>query len=149
LIHVTAKGVSMDTHCERLLQQIAFGYVLTPSGGMRIPLGALIGFGVGVWLFAKFGLVAQGAAFATAPSSEPASASSPAVTVAPATGRISRPFAVVVLAIVGGLARYELIRSLCLSEIKHAHTDDGVRQEMAWAQCDQRHGLFAAPARPC
>jgi hypothetical protein len=35
LIHVTAKGVSMDTHCERLLQQIAFGYVLTPSGGMR------------------------------------------------------------------------------------------------------------------
>jgi hypothetical protein len=25
----------MDTHCERLLQQIAFGYVLTPSGGMR------------------------------------------------------------------------------------------------------------------
>ena len=33
------------------------------------PLGALIGFGVGVWLFVKFGLVAQGAAFATAPSS--------------------------------------------------------------------------------
>ena len=27
------------------------------------PLGALIGFGVGVWLFVKFGLVAQGAAF--------------------------------------------------------------------------------------
>jgi hypothetical protein len=25
----------MDTHCERVLQQIAFGYVLTPSGGMR------------------------------------------------------------------------------------------------------------------
>jgi hypothetical protein len=35
LIHATAKGVSMDTHCERVLQQIAFGYVLTPSGGMR------------------------------------------------------------------------------------------------------------------
>ena len=35
MIHVTAKGVSMDTHCERLLQQIAFGYVLTPSGVMR------------------------------------------------------------------------------------------------------------------
>jgi hypothetical protein len=33
------------------------------------PLGALIGFGVGVWLFVKFGLVAQGAAFTTAPSS--------------------------------------------------------------------------------
>jgi hypothetical protein len=39
--------------------------------------------------------------------------------------------------------------ALCLSEIKHAHTDDGVRQEMAWAQCDQRHALFAASARPC
>ena len=83
------------------------------------PLGALIGFGVGVWLFVKFGLVAQdlvtqGAAFAATPSAEPAGASSPAVTVAPATARISRPFAVVVLAIVGGLAWwawYEFIRS--------------------------------------
>jgi hypothetical protein len=25
----------MDRHRERVLQQIAFGYVLTPSGGMR------------------------------------------------------------------------------------------------------------------
>ena len=25
----------MDTHCERILRQIAFGYVLTPSGRMR------------------------------------------------------------------------------------------------------------------
>ena len=88
------------------------------------PLGALIGCGVGVWLFAKFGLVAQGrvaqdlvtqgAAVAAVPSCEPAGAASPAVTVAPATARISRPFAVVVLAIVGGLAWwawYELIRS--------------------------------------
>jgi hypothetical protein len=25
----------MDRHCEKVLQQIAFGYVLTPSGGMR------------------------------------------------------------------------------------------------------------------
>jgi len=31
--------------------------------------------------------------------------------------------------------------ALCLSEIKHAHTDDGVRQEMACAQCDQRHSV--------
>jgi hypothetical protein len=90
------------------------------------PLGALIGFGIGVWLFARFGLVAQGsvqgsvqgtaqgASLATAPSSEPASASSPGAAVAPATTRISRPFAVVVLAIVGGLtwwAWYEFIRS--------------------------------------
>ena len=83
------------------------------------PLGALIGFGAGVWLFARFGLVAQGpvtqgAAVAAEPSPAPADVSSPAVTVAPATARISRPFAVVVLAIVGGLAWwawYEFIRS--------------------------------------
>jgi hypothetical protein len=86
------------------------------------PLGAFIGFGVGVWLFVKFGLVAQGAAFATTPSSEPASASSLAVRVAPATARISRPFAVIVLAIVGGLAWwtcYEFIRSPYLT---HGYT---------------------------
>jgi nucleoside-diphosphate-sugar epimerase len=41
------------------------------------------------------------------------------------------------------------VADACLSEIKHAHTDDGVRQEMAWAQCDQRHVLFAASGRPC
>jgi hypothetical protein len=38
---------------------------------------------------------------------------------------------------------------VCLSEIKLAHTDDGVRQEMASAKCDHRHVLFAATARPC
>jgi hypothetical protein len=38
---------------------------------------------------------------------------------------------------------------LCLSEIKHAHTDDEVRQKMAWAKCDQRRVLFAATARRC
>ena len=78
------------------------------------PLGALIGLGVGVWLFVRFGLVAQGTALAATPSSKPESAASPAVTVAPAAARISRPFAVVVLAIVGGLgwwAWYEFIRS--------------------------------------
>jgi hypothetical protein len=78
------------------------------------PLGALIGFGAGVWLFVKFGLVAHGTLLATAPSAEPANASSPGAGVAPATARISRPFAAVVLAIVGGLAWwgwYEFIRS--------------------------------------
>ncbi len=58
------------------------------------PVGALIGFGIGVWLFVKFGLVARAAA--------------------PAPTRISRPFAAVVLTIVAGLAWwawYELIRS--------------------------------------
>ena len=39
------------------------------------PLGALIGFGVGIWLFVKFGLVTQGPAPAIAPPSEPVSAS--------------------------------------------------------------------------
>ena len=76
------------------------------------PFGGLVGFGVGVWLFAKFGLV-EGASFA-ALSSEPASASSDGAAVAPVTARISRAFAVVVLAIVGGLAWwawYEFIRS--------------------------------------
>jgi hypothetical protein len=78
------------------------------------PLGAFVGFAVGVWLFVKFGLVAQGAPLAAAPSSEPARASSPGAAIAPATARISRPFAVVVLAVVGGLAWwgwYEFIRS--------------------------------------
>jgi hypothetical protein len=78
------------------------------------PVGALIGFGVGVWLFIRFGLVAPSVPAATASSSEPASASSPAVTVAPAKARISRSFAVVVLAIAGGLAYwawYEFLRS--------------------------------------
>jgi MFS family permease len=78
------------------------------------PVGALIGFAVGVWLFVKFGMVAQGAPVAAAPSAEPASASSPGTVAAPAKARISRSFAVVVLAIVGALAWwawYELIRS--------------------------------------
>jgi hypothetical protein len=79
------------------------------------PFGAIIGFGVGVWLFVKFGLVAQGASFAAALSSEPGSASSHGgAAVAPATARVSRPFGVVVLAIIGGLAWwawYEFIRS--------------------------------------
>jgi hypothetical protein len=77
------------------------------------PIGALVGFGLGVWLFAKFGLVARSAAPALAPRAEPASAPPPGAAVA-AKRRISRPFAVVVVAIVGGLAWwawYELIRS--------------------------------------
>src|SRR6202045_3401942 len=37
----------------------------------------------------------------------------------------------------GGAAR--VLEGLCLSEIKLAHTDDEVRQEMAQAKCDQRH----------
>src|SRR3954468_18860676 len=60
------------------------------------PLGALIGFAVGIWLFVKFGLVAQRAPSVISPSSEPAIASS----LAPPAARISRSFAIVVLAIV-------------------------------------------------
>jgi hypothetical protein len=76
------------------------------------PLGALIGFGLGVWLFVRLGLVAR--SVPVAPSSEPASASPVAAAGAPATARISRAFAVVVLAIAGALAWwawYELLRS--------------------------------------
>jgi hypothetical protein len=78
------------------------------------PLGALIGFGVGVWLFVKFGLVARAGSSPVAPSSGLGSASPPEGLLAPATTGISRPFAVLVLAIVGGLAWwawYEFIRS--------------------------------------
>jgi hypothetical protein len=77
-------------------------------------LGALIGFAVGIWLFVKFGLVAQRAPSVISPSSESVIAPSVAATVGPPTARISRPFAIVVLAIVGALAWstwYEFIRS--------------------------------------
>src|ERR1700730_1957461 len=33
LIHAPPKGVSMDRHCQRVLQQIAFGYVVPPRAG--------------------------------------------------------------------------------------------------------------------
>jgi hypothetical protein len=60
------------------------------------PIGGLVGFAAGVWLFVKVGLArARGAG-----------------------RRISRPFAIAILAIVGGLAWltwYELIRSPYLS----------------------------------
>ncbi|HWG04654.1 MAG TPA: hypothetical protein VG271_06545, partial [Beijerinckiaceae bacterium] len=83
------------------------------------PIGAAIGFIVGVFLFVKFGMVSQRAASADALSLQPGSAppdgpaAAPPRRSAPVT-RISRPFAVVVLAVVGGLAWwgwYEFIRS--------------------------------------
>jgi hypothetical protein len=81
------------------------------------PVGAVIGFAAGIFLFVKFGLVARPATVAPAPAaatpSEPAGAP-PAVAAAPSARKISRPFAVVLLAIVGGLAWwgwYEFIRS--------------------------------------
>ena len=63
------------------------------------PIGAFIGFAAGVFLFVKFGLVAPAA---------------PGVAVTPTARRISRPFAAVLLVIVGGLAWwgwYEFLRS--------------------------------------
>ncbi len=68
------------------------------------PIGAIIGFAIGIFVFVKFGLIArQAAPVATAPAA-----------ASPAARKISRPFAVVLLAIVGGLAAwgwYEFIRS--------------------------------------
>ncbi len=95
-----------------------------PDGGTAMgaffnigPIGAAIGFGIGVWLFVKFGLVARRAPATPihVPSVEAASAPSVGSTAdAPAKIRISRPFAIAVVAIVGGLAWwgwFELIRS--------------------------------------
>lgn len=70
------------------------------------PLGAVIGFVLGVWLFFRIGIVRERVA---APDAAP-----PATGAPPATTRISRPFALVILAVAGGLAWwgwYELIRS--------------------------------------
>jgi hypothetical protein len=78
------------------------------------PIGALIGFAVGVWLFVRFGLVAS-AATAPAPFMPQLSAAAP---TARKTG-ISRPFAVAIVAIASGLAWlgwYELIRSPYLTK---------------------------------
>src|SRR5258708_1976121 len=58
------------------------------------PLGALIGFAVGIFLFVKFGLVARPAAPAAAAPLESASAPPLGVAVTPKTRQISRPFAV-------------------------------------------------------
>ncbi len=81
------------------------------------PVGAVIGFAAGIYLFVKFGLVARPAPVAAAPAaapSEPASAPAPSVGAAPGPRQISRAFAAVVLLIVGSLAWwgwFEFIRS--------------------------------------
>jgi hypothetical protein len=70
------------------------------------PIGGVIGFIGGVLLFIKFGLVSQGASSSDAERSDTA----PAAT----RTRVSKIFAVAVLALTGGLAWwgwYELIRS--------------------------------------
>lgn len=87
------------------------------------PIGGVIGFVVGVLLFVKFGTVAQApsAQAMSAETSSPDAVSSDvatAVVQSVARQRVSRPFAVAVVAIVAGLAWwgwYELIRSPYLS----------------------------------
>jgi hypothetical protein len=81
------------------------------------PFGAVVGFAVGIFLFVKFGLVARPVAPAAQPlpsaAAEPASAP-PGAAATPGARRISRPFAAVLLVIVGTLAWwgwYEFIRS--------------------------------------
>ncbi|MBR0824089.1 hypothetical protein JQ596_00980 [Bradyrhizobium manausense] len=64
------------------------------------PIGGLVGFAAGVWLFVRTGVVRD-------------STASPDAATAPRT-RISRPYAVVLLLLVGGIAWwtwYEFIRS--------------------------------------
>lgn len=92
------------------------------------PIGGVAGFIAGVWLFIKFGLVSQrpsspvaeSSAAAPTPASPDAADAAPAIAPAPAPARthVSRPFAIAIVLIAGGLAWwgwYELIRSPYLS----------------------------------
>ena len=89
------------------------------------PIGGVAGFIAGVWLFIKLGLVSQAPSSSAAERPEAAEAPAslgdaerPEAAPALARTRVSRPFAVVVLLAVGGLAWwgwYELIRSPYLS----------------------------------
>ena len=78
------------------------------------PIGGVIGFIVGVWLFIKFGIVRKTAPLdSSQPNAQQPAAASPSVRT-----HISRPFAIAVVLIVGALAYegwYELIRSPYLS----------------------------------
>ena len=80
------------------------------------PIGGVIGFIVGVWLFIKLGMVRAPAVAAAANAD--ADAKQPDVISPPVRTHISRPFAIAVVATVGVLAWigwYELIRSPYLS----------------------------------
>ena len=74
------------------------------------PFGGLVGFGLGVWLFVRRGLVRMPATPVIAPP--------PDAAIEPGRSRVSRPFAAAVLALVAGVAWwgwYEFIRSPYLS----------------------------------
>jgi hypothetical protein len=79
------------------------------------PIGGIAGFVAGFWLFWKFGLVRQSAAPPdTATQGAVLSATEPPVAPPVSRTRVSRPVAVAVLLIAGGIAFwawYELIRS--------------------------------------
>ena len=78
------------------------------------PIGGVVGFFVGVWLFIKLGVVRA----AAVPAAAAADAKQSDVISPPVRTRISRPFAIAVVLTVGVLAWlgwYELIRSPYLS----------------------------------
>jgi hypothetical protein len=69
------------------------------------PLGGLVGFVIGVWLFIKIGIVREGVSKDIVREGvSPADATLPTAAAALARTRISRPFAVAILALAGGLA---------------------------------------------
>ncbi len=78
------------------------------------PFGGLVGLVAGIWLFAKIGIVREGAALPDAERSGALPDVQPSGTPTPQRTRISRPVAVAILLIVGGIAFwgwYEFIRS--------------------------------------
>jgi MFS family permease len=89
------------------------------------PIGGVVGFIVGVWLFVKFGIVRRTALPSDAlqpdalqPDASQPDAKQPDAAVPPVRTHISRPFAIVVVLVLAALAYegwYELIRSPYLS----------------------------------
>lgn len=70
------------------------------------PVGAVVGFVAGVLLYLKFGITRE--------TASPVDGAQPPAATAPKRARVSRPFAIVVVAVLAGLgwwAWYELIRS--------------------------------------
>lgn|GEM_PF-2507592 len=84
------------------------------------PIGGVVGFIVGVWLFVKFGIVRRTSlpSDARQPDVSQPDAKQPDAAVPPVRTHISRPFAIVVVLVLAALAYegwYELIRSPYLS----------------------------------
>ena len=87
------------------------------------PIGGVLGFVVGLWLFSRFGVSRPSAVPAPIPAASPtAAAPSPEVRAEDTTGvtapRISRPVAIGMIAVAAGLAWwtwYEFVRSPYLS----------------------------------